>query len=53
MVQSITDDWQELSHIWISNGEVDCQGRVELRVRLESPVGVPALAGNHGQRPLP
>ena len=35
MVQSGSDDWQELSHIWLSDGEVDCQGTVELRVTLE------------------
>ena len=29
------DDWQELGHVWISNGEDDCQGKIEIKVELE------------------
>jgi hypothetical protein len=29
------DDWQELGRVWISNGQEDCIGRIEIRVELE------------------
>jgi hypothetical protein len=29
------DDWQKLGHIWISNGEQDCQGQVEVKIEME------------------
>ncbi len=29
------DDWQQLGKVWISNGEDDCRGRIEIRVELE------------------
>ena len=29
------DDWQPLGKVWISNGEEDCKGRIEIRVELE------------------
>ena len=27
--------WQELGHIWISNGDDDCQGQVEIKIEME------------------
>ena len=36
-VQSTHDDWQTMSDIWISNGEEDCQGKVEIKVELHEP----------------
>ena len=33
-VQESGGDWNELSSIWISNGQEDCKGRIEVRVRL-------------------
>ena len=33
MVQSSQDDWQKLGDIWLSNGEEDCRGTIELQVR--------------------
>lgn len=32
------DDWQRLDSIWISNGETDCQGVVEMKIELTSDV---------------
>jgi len=29
------DDWQELGRVWISDGQEDCIGRIEIRVELE------------------
>ena len=29
------DDWQKLGQAWISNGEHDCQGRVEIKIEME------------------
>jgi hypothetical protein len=34
-VQKSGDDWQELGHVWISNGQQDCMGRIEIRLELE------------------
>jgi hypothetical protein len=28
------EDWKEISKIWISNGQDDCKGRIEVRIRL-------------------
>ena len=28
------EDWKEISKIWISNGQDDCKGRIEARIRL-------------------
>ena len=35
MVQSEHDGWQRMGELWISNGEDDCQGHIELKVQLE------------------
>ncbi len=29
------DDWQQLGQVWISNGETDCKGRIEIRIELD------------------
>ncbi len=29
-------EWHEISKIWISNGQVDCKGRIEVRIRLRT-----------------
>ena len=34
-VQESGNDWQRLEHIWISNGQQDCEGHVEIKVELE------------------
>lgn len=36
MVQETGDDWQQLSDIWISNGEHDCQGKIEIKITWEA-----------------
>ncbi len=28
-------DWHQLDTIWISNGENDCRGRIEVRIEME------------------
>ncbi|MDG1872878.1 MAG: hypothetical protein P8J27_03140 [Mariniblastus sp.] len=28
------EDWQRLGHIWISNGDTDCQGHVEIKIEM-------------------
>jgi len=28
-------DWQKLDQVWISNGDEDCQGQIEIRIELE------------------
>ena len=33
-VQESSEDWKEISKIWISNGETDCKGKIDVRVRL-------------------
>jgi len=33
-VQESSDEWKEISQIWISNGKDDCKGRIEVRIRL-------------------
>ena len=33
-VQEVKNEWQELSHIWISNGHNDWEGKVEIKVSL-------------------
>jgi hypothetical protein len=30
------EDWQKLEQIWISNGQQDCRGHVEIKVELET-----------------
>ena len=34
-VQESGDNWQQLGHIWISNGKDDCQGDVEIKIEME------------------
>ena len=34
-VEESGEDWNELSHIWISDGQQDWQGKVEIKVELE------------------
>jgi hypothetical protein len=29
-------DWKKLSEIWISDGNVDCRGTIEIRLKLEA-----------------
>ena len=38
------DEWQTMDQIWISNGETDIKGRIEIRVELEQPG---TYASNH------
>ncbi|MEO8498493.1 MAG: hypothetical protein ABI614_28195 [Planctomycetota bacterium] len=33
-VQESGEDWKTLSSIWISNGQEDIKGRIDVRVRL-------------------
>ena len=28
------EPWQELGQIWVSNGEQDCPGRIEIKLKL-------------------
>ena len=28
--------WQRLDSVWISNGESDCQGHIEIKISLEN-----------------
>ena len=35
-VQESGDDWREISKIWISNGQADCKGRIEMKLRLKA-----------------
>ena len=30
-------NWQRLDQVWISNGETDCQGQIEIKISLENP----------------
>ena len=34
-VQKSGSDWETLDTIWISDGQQDCIGRIEIRVELE------------------
>lgn len=34
-VQESGSDWQELGRVWISDGQQDCMGRIEIRLELE------------------
>ncbi|MCG8587549.1 MAG: hypothetical protein MI757_22815 [Pirellulales bacterium] len=38
------DDWQELGRVWISNGEEDCIGRIEIRIEMEE---IPDVLTSH------
>jgi len=38
-VRSVNDDWKELSKLWISNGDTDFRGRIEVRLRWDTPGG--------------
>jgi hypothetical protein len=33
-VQKTGDDWRELGQLWISNGEQDGKGRIEVKLAL-------------------
>ena len=35
VVQSEEEGWQPMGELWISDGDEDCQGRIELKVELE------------------
>ena len=37
MVHESGSDWQKLGDVWISDGEIDGQGTIEIRLTLESP----------------
>ena len=37
-------DWQRLDSIWISDGETDCEGVIEIKLELESNEAVPGSA---------
>lgn len=50
-VQESGGDWNELSSIWISNGQEDGKGRIEVRVRLVGPDGS-AESGRHNKGEL-
>jgi hypothetical protein len=43
-VQNVEDQWQELSHIWISNGQNDWEGKVEIKVSFVRPDEADAAA---------
>jgi peptidyl-tRNA hydrolase len=45
-VQASGADWQKLEHIWISNGQQDIEGHVEIKVEL---VASEEAASNVGQ----
>jgi hypothetical protein len=34
-VETSDDDWKTLSDIWISDGNVDCHGKIEIRLTLD------------------
>ena len=31
------DDWQQLGQVWVSNGQDDCRGQIEVRITLDDP----------------
>ena len=35
-VQESGEEWKKISNIWISNGQDDCKGRIEMRIRLKA-----------------
>ncbi len=40
-VHKSNDDWQRLDQIWISNGQQDCRGHVEIKVDFDSTEAIP------------
>ena len=36
MVQKSGSDWQRLGDVWISDGQLDSQGHIEIRLTLEA-----------------
>lgn len=37
-------DWKKLDQIWISNGQEDCRGHIEMRITLTDPADEPQLS---------
>ena len=33
-VQKSGNDWQKLGQVWISNGDKDCKGQIEIKVEM-------------------
>ncbi|HJN10027.1 MAG TPA: hypothetical protein QF564_15175 [Pirellulaceae bacterium] len=42
-VQESGEQWKEISKIWISNGNNDCKGRIEMRIRLTAKTALGTL----------
>jgi len=35
MVAQHNDDWEPMAELWVSDGQQDCQGRIEIRIWLD------------------